>query len=84
MTSTNSNLWNYGIGWHIRKKRVKEFPCQKRASYFWQVNIFHFVLSGYSNLSHNFTNLVFLTSSLLFSIIQVIMVCDLKNTVSRY
>ena len=46
--------------------------------------LFHLVLSGYSNLSHNFTNLVFLTSSLLFSIIQVIMVCDLKNTVSRY
>ena len=31
-------------------------------------DIFHLVLSGYVHLSHNFTNLVFLTSSLLLSI----------------
>jgi len=35
--------------------------------FFWQVNIFHLVLSWYANLSHNFTTLVFVTSSLLFS-----------------
>ena len=36
---------------------------------FWQVNIFHLVaLSGYANQSHDFTNLVFVTSSLFFSI----------------
>ena len=31
-------------------------------------DIFHLVVSGYVHLSHNFTNLVFLTSSLLLSI----------------
>lgn len=31
-------------------------------------DIFHLALSGYVHLSHNFTNLVFLTSSLLLSI----------------
>ena len=30
---------------------------------------FHLVLSGYANQSHNFTNLVSVTSSLLFSIV---------------
>ena len=28
---------------------------------FWQVNIFHHVVSGYANQSHDFTNLVFAT-----------------------
>ena len=35
---------------------------------FQQEGILHFVLSGYANLSYNFTNLVFVTSSLLFSV----------------
>ena len=34
---------------------------------FWQVNIFHLVLSGYANLFHNFINLFYVMSSLLFS-----------------
>ena len=35
---------------------------------FYKEGILHFVLTGYANLSHNFTNLVFVTSSLLFSV----------------
>ena len=35
---------------------------------FWQVNIFHLVLAGYASHSHNFTELVFVMSSLLFSL----------------
>ena len=35
---------------------------------FYQEGILYFVLTGYPNLSHNFTNLVFVTSSLLFSV----------------
>ena len=30
--------------------------------WFWQVIIFHLALSGYNNQSHNFSNLVFVTS----------------------
>ena len=44
-----------------------------KLAYFYRVNIFHLVLSGYANQPHNFTNLVCLfflpmTSSPLFSI----------------
>ena len=37
-------------------------------SYFWPRGLFLFVLSGNASLSHNFTNLVFVTSSLPFFI----------------
>ena len=35
---------------------------------FWQVGIFHHAFSEYTNKSHNFINLVFMTSSLKDSI----------------
>ena len=49
-------------------KSLRQFPvCQAD---FWQVNISHLVLSGHANLSHNFTKLAFVTSSLLFPILR--------------
>ena len=39
-------------------------------AYFWPRGLFRFVLSGNASPSHNFTNLVSVTSSLLFSIQQ--------------
>ena len=42
-------------------------------------NIFHLVLSGYTNLSHNSTNFVFVTSSLIFSIAYFNVFPDFAN-----
>ena len=42
-------------------------------------NIFHLVLSGYTNLSHNSTNFVFVTSSLIVSIAYFNVFPDFAN-----
>ena len=63
-----SNFYNWSH-WSIT---MLMSPCQLTLTgWFWQVNISHLCLSGYANLSHNFTNLVFVTSSLLFSILRI-------------
>ena len=117
----NSNIWNYGIGYHIQKNTIKKSPFienQSVSAKWWgdisigllwwlhtnpcktiqaisrrinfessEYNVayisspvyinrliflaseqFRLVLFGYANQSHNFTNLVFVKLSLLFSV----------------
>ena len=74
-------ICEYGIGLHIQKgfiwshwsKTVLITPplpttISTTNACFWPRGLFRFVLSGKASLSHNFTNLVFLTSSLISSL----------------
>ena len=47
---------------------IISIPTIHQQAAFWQVKNFQLVFCGYANLSHNFTKLNFVTSSLLFSI----------------
>lgn len=60
----------FTIHWSHRSITVLiiSIPTIHQQAAFWQVKNFQLVFCGYANLSHNFTKLNFVTSSLLFSI----------------
>ena len=66
VTSQKFKFVNMAIGLHIQKGFI--WSRGSKTMLLWPGGLFLFVLSGYASLSHNITNLVFVTSSLPFSI----------------
>ena len=66
MTSQKFKFVNTGLVCISRKDLYG--VVKAKTMLLWPGGLFLFVLSGYASLSHNITNLVFVTSSLPFSI----------------
>ena len=56
----------YGVTGALKGQYL--IPKLQEDSDFWQVGIFHHVLSEYLSKSHNFKKIIFVTSSLRYSI----------------